>query len=314
MTEQQLIDEFGAQWLNGVGLSQLWELIKQKFVSGFHDQSTPTTIYTEAWRTQARQNIGLAASLDYTDPNYATGKYVSKVTQDDGLIEVTHVSFATPTLLWTNGTSAGPVLQVTTDGGQSAGVAIPAASASVSGVVTVGSQEFTGNKSVYGNIEALTGGVAAEGIADFSAGAGGGVGTVVGVRIGQTGDPIYPDSGTGIVQIPDGLGQWVPDSDHQTITSTQKSYLNAIIAAVPSAAYTTGNQLADKTFVAANYAHSLDIDNGYLRLMNNASTPAYLSRIALNSGSGLVQLSAGKIPLSVIPDAILGQEIGRAHV
>ena len=61
--------------------------------------------------------------------------------------------------------------------------------------------------------------------------------------------------------------------------------------------------------IKSNYAHSLDTNGGYLRLMNNASTPAYLSRIALNDNAdGLVQLSGGKIPLKLFPDAILGQQ------
>lgn len=67
-------------------------------------------------------------------------------------------SFAQPTVAWTEGTTAGPKLTVTTDGGSSTAVAIPAARKDgnnyYSGIVTTGAQTFAGAKTFK---DALTG-------------------------------------------------------------------------------------------------------------------------------------------------------------
>jgi len=56
-----------------------------------------------------------------------------------------------------------------------------------------------------------------------------------------------------------------------------------------------------------SFGHTIDINNGYLRLMNYKATPTSLATIELNANDGLVQLKSGKIPLSLFPDAIAGQ-------
>lgn len=60
----------------------------------------------------------------------------------------TWTNFSKPVVNWTNGTTAGPTLSITTDGGTSAAVAIPSASDSISGIVTTGNQTFAGRKTI----------------------------------------------------------------------------------------------------------------------------------------------------------------------
>lgn len=85
--------------------------------------------------------------LDYTDT--ASG-YVSKVDETDGKIAVTHASFTKPSLAWTAGTTVGPTLKVTTDGGTSDAQTIPSASNTASGVVNTTTQTFAGAKTFTG--------------------------------------------------------------------------------------------------------------------------------------------------------------------
>lgn len=54
--------------------------------------------------------------------------------------------YAKPTMSWTNGSTAGPIFNFTFNGSKIVGSAIPAATASVSGIVTTGEQTFTGQK------------------------------------------------------------------------------------------------------------------------------------------------------------------------
>lgn len=107
--------------------------------------------------------------------------------------------FAIPYIEWSGGTSAGPKLQIFTDGGGSQDLPIPTATAAQSGVVIVGSQTFGGAKtfdstitaashiqSTNGNIEALHGGVSAMGIANLSINSGGGQGTLTQIKVNGT--------------------------------------------------------------------------------------------------------------------------------
>ena len=57
--------------------------------------------------------------------------------------------YAKPTMSWTNGSTAGPIFNFTFNESKIVGSAIPAASTSVSGVITTGAQEFTGQKTWY---------------------------------------------------------------------------------------------------------------------------------------------------------------------
>ena len=52
------INDYAGMWANGVNIGQLWDKIKEKFVSGAHVQSDATT-YPASWKQQARANIGL---------------------------------------------------------------------------------------------------------------------------------------------------------------------------------------------------------------------------------------------------------------
>lgn len=67
----------------------------------------------------------------------------------------TWASFTKPSVTWTDGTSNGPTLKITTDGGASDAVAVPSATSSVSGIVTTGSQTFAGDKT-FGGTDAFT--------------------------------------------------------------------------------------------------------------------------------------------------------------
>ena len=70
-------------------------------------------------------------------------------------------SFVTPTVTWTDGTTAGPTLKIKGQAGTSStAVAIPSATSAISGVVTTGDQTFAGKKTFEGGIAgALTGNV-----------------------------------------------------------------------------------------------------------------------------------------------------------
>lgn len=58
--------------------------------------------------------------------------------------------FVTPTVSYRNGTTAGPVIEVTTDGGSDTAT-IPSASGTQSGVVTTGAQTLAGDKTLTGD-------------------------------------------------------------------------------------------------------------------------------------------------------------------
>ena len=289
----QNINDYSGMWANGVNIGEMWDKIKEKFLSGSHSQASIITDPDAfaAFQTMCRLNIGLPRSasgsanwvtdlwvgraqcdedgnnikstyatiatieaLDYADSGTHTNKYVSLVTQSDGLINVTHTDFATPQLSFTGGTTAGPTLKVKTDAAAwSTEQTIPSASKVASGVVVVGSQEFTGDKSVYGDIQALEGGVAAEGIADLSIYGSTGGGTVKGVKYGSGDDIHYPDD-SGVVTLSNSPALIGWDSTYQYVSAQQKGYLDAIIAIVPAAAYSSGNELADKAFVNSSIA------------------------------------------------------------
>lgn len=141
-------------------------------------------------------------ALDYSDPNYASGKYVSKVTQTDGQISVTHASFVKPVVAITNGTTDGPTMTVQATGGTSDSKTIPSASASYSGVVTTDAQTFAGDKTFNGNINGMMG-VSARGIANLGITSGGGTGDVTSIQFGN-GSVIQASDG--LLAVPVGQG------------------------------------------------------------------------------------------------------------
>ena len=66
-------------------------------------------------------------------------------------------TFASPSVVWTDGTSSGPSITVTTDGG-SASAAIPTATSNRAGVVTTDSQTFSGAKTFKASVSITTDG------------------------------------------------------------------------------------------------------------------------------------------------------------
>lgn len=138
-------------------------------------------------------------ALDYTDPNYAAGKYVSKVTQTDGAITVTHVSFAKAQIGATGGTDSVLQIRVKADGSWSDYYTIPDADATHRGLITPTQQTFAGNKTLQGNMQ-VTGGVSANGYADLSMGAGGGGGGTVSALCINGGTAFTP-SAAGLINL-----------------------------------------------------------------------------------------------------------------
>lgn len=136
--------------------------------------------------------------LDYTDPNYAAGKYVSKVTQTDGAITVTHASFAKAQIGSSGGTDSVLQIRVKADGSWSDFYTIPDADATRRGLITPYAQTLAGNKTLQGNFQA-TGGLSANGYADLSMGGGGGGGTVTAAELGGS---LYTPDVTGVIELP----------------------------------------------------------------------------------------------------------------
>lgn len=225
----------------------------------------------------AKQN----AIADVTD---TVSGYVSKVTQTSGKIAVTHASFATPTVTWTGGTSAGPTLKITTDGGASTAVAIPSASASASGIITNAAQTIGGVKTFNNDIK-----LAAS--AKFYVNGGAADGSIT---------PYFEY-----------------DAEHHAFHFTCGIYSDSFVSAGGFSSGGGGGGGTDFTIQAltlgALTAYYLDApdapQNNYLG--NQAYPVGYAIRAQQDAnGHTLAYLdSSGKLPLSMLPDSMLGQLI-----
>ncbi len=137
-------------------------------VSIIHSSTISITIYTSANSTQP--------IISYQQPRLATGtqgdgtlvKYYNEIvptcytTTAKGKILMSNGTnsnpiFGTPSMSWTGGKGAGPVFNYIINGTTVAGLAIPSASATASGVVTTTTQTFAGDKTFAGILE-TTGG------------------------------------------------------------------------------------------------------------------------------------------------------------
>lgn len=150
------------------------------------------------------------------------------------------------------------------------------------------------------NVEAM-GGVAARGMATLQRGGGGGMGTVTGISVNGT---LYEPS-QGLITLPDYpsldgyatqnyVAQYFYDNFTQSnIKSTLGIYDWALAAYKPSYNF---SEIGSKPTTLAGYGITdAHITSGVITLGGNTITPATLTN--------------GKIPLSQIPDAILGQLI-----
>ena len=200
---------------------------------------------------------GQINALDYSDSGYASGKYVSKVTQTDGLIDVTHASFVTPVVTMTDGTTSGPSFTVKATGGTSSSVTIPSANGLTedndtirSGVVTTGAQSFAGDKTFTGNISGLKG-VSALGIATLALNGGGGAGTLTQIQINGT---VIQDV-NGVVNLP--LASTSADG---AMSYSDKVKLNSIVLSLGSSnswALTVGSDTITQGPIGTSYINAL---------------------------------------------------------
>lgn len=139
---------------------------------------------------------------------------------------------------------------------------------------------------VPGYIESTAGGVSAGGIATLSLSRGGGNGTVTQVNLGMV--EYLPENGIILLPAyPAALSELADDSGHRLVSDELINRWNAIYYVVPSAAYLTGNELADKAFVnssvntaTANFKGNYNIVSD-LSLDYDATTSAIAT--ALNS-------------------------------
>lgn len=226
-------------------------------------------------------------ALDYDDPNYASGKYVSKVTQTDGQISVTHASFVKPVVSITNGTTDGPTMTVQATGGTSDSKTIPSASASYSGVVTTDAQTFAGDKTFNGNINGMMG-VSARGIANLGITSGGGTGDVTSIQFGN-GSLI--SASDGLLAVPVGQGT----SNGQINIGGQDVSVKGLgtFAYISSLAFA---DLTNKPTTLAGYGITdAKIANGAITLGSNTITPLTshqtLYNLVINNSAGTAQIT-----------------------
>ena len=118
------------------------------------------------------------------------------------------------------------------------------------------------------NIEASWG-VSAHGHADMSIGGGGSDSdSVKAIKVGEGGSPITPDNGiVTLPPYPSTLAELTPDSQHQTVTSSEKEDWNDILDKIPAEA-TSSNKLADKNYVDTQMASA----SGTFRGTNTTAT------------------------------------------
>ncbi len=118
------------------------------------DGSTTTKALTQkgTWETFNNYSHPTSAGNIHIPSGGSSGQYL-KYGGSSGT--ATWASFTKPSVTWTDGTSNGPTLKITTDGGASDAVAVPSASAAISGIVTTGSQTFAGDKT-FGGTDAFT--------------------------------------------------------------------------------------------------------------------------------------------------------------
>ena len=84
-------------------------------------------------------------ALDVSAVGGGTGEYISKISETDGKISATKTT-TTVSNTWGAGTSSGPTITTTVNGIAGTAVAIPSASTTASGIVTIGTQRFKGRK------------------------------------------------------------------------------------------------------------------------------------------------------------------------
>ena len=118
------------------------------------------------------------------------------------------------------------------------------------------------------NVEAM-GGVSAHGHADMSIGGGGSDSdSVKAIKVGESGSPITPDNGiVTLPAYPSTLAELTPDSQHQTVTSSEKADWNDVLDKIPAEA-TSSNKLADKNYVDTQMASA----SGTFRGTNTTAT------------------------------------------
>lgn len=154
-----------------------------------------------------------------------------------------------------------------------------------SGNVGIGTSTPTSKLHVAGSIQAVGGGVAANGLADLSvSGSGGGSGTVKEIYIGST---LYPTNVDGKVTLPDYPSDFYTTSQADSIFATQTA-LGVVTGKIPSAA-SSSNQLADKAFVNSSISTATATHQGTYNLITdlNLTTSASRSQIASVLGSSV---------------------------
>lgn len=126
--------------------------------TGVYGATKLTDVYTSTDATLAATGKSILAAIQtlaVSAVGGGTGEYISKISETDGKIVATKTT-TTVSNTWTDGTTAGPTIKTTVNDIDGTAVAIPSASASVSGVVTTGTQTFAGDKTFNDDISANT--------------------------------------------------------------------------------------------------------------------------------------------------------------
>ena len=118
--------------------------------TGVYGATKLTDAYTSTDATLAATGKSILAAIQTLDVSAVggeTGEYISKISETNGKISATKAT-TTVSNSWVAGTTAGPTIKTTVNGITGTAVAIPSASATASGAVTTGAQEFKGLKTI----------------------------------------------------------------------------------------------------------------------------------------------------------------------
>lgn len=278
-------EQFVPQYINWNNLEEVWAQIRNNFIAAA-PASVGDMIYWDSQPTVG-ENQNPAGSVKHLGvPDSATDRNVSVL----GIVNSKpawkqlslDISKTEATEKLTIGLSLSGLATTLSDS-----IEVLAADTTRAGLVTTTEQTLKGDKHLQGNFDA-TGGVAAKGIVDLDLyGGGGGTGTVTGIKIGNS-DPYTPSVGdNGIVTLP--AYPIIPTTyDLSNITSAED------LQAIEALTGTSG------------YLKKTGTNTWALQGVSDMRT--YLGIGTPDSANGVPLLDAsGKLKLSEMPDAILGQ-------
>lgn len=206
--------------------------------AGTTNITTLGTITSGTWHGTAIADSYISSAANWNGSNdTSTGSgYVSAVSRSNGVMSVTKTAFTKPTITFSEATANQPKVSIKTDGGDATAVALPIASASVSGVVTRTTQTFAGNKTFNNNVSVL-GGVSAVGFVDLNLTSAGGGGGAVNLYTDWTQTPADDEALSAIL----GKQLYTGKADKVTLTAGTAGTSSATSGATIAIPYITMN-------------------------------------------------------------------------